>query len=425
MNIRGGRRGSENSALNIAPTQRARRSDSPRDAADARIARGAWAAAALLCLTPAAAAGGALALAPLITLAGFVGAPFRSLPALARRGGWPLLMFALFLAWTLISSLWSPAPKTGVARLAAGAAGGLALIAALAHARARGRALVTAATAAALAMLTGLLLIEALFGMPLNRLAQPHEVEWALAHNPGTGVAVFLLLGSVGGLALVRLGLRWLAIGIGALTLYLVFQFDMNANVVAAPLAALVAALAYVRPRATVTTLGLMLAALMMFAPLLARALPSNPPLENQLPFSWDHRLEIWRSSAARIAQAPLVGHGFDASRAMDAPTTIHGESFIAIPLHPHNVNLQIWLETGAIGASLAAAALLLAARALGKRLAETPALAAALAGGATIYAVHANISYGMWQEWWFGSGFLFAALIAAQWPRATQTPAS
>ena len=385
---------------------------------DERIGRGAWTTTLLLCWAPAAAAGGALALAPFVALAGLIGAPFRAAPALARRGGLPLLFFALFIVWTMLSSAWSPAPKASLGRLAIGVAAGLALVAASAQAGARGRALIRAATGAAIVMLASLLMIEALFGMPLNRLAQPDMVDWALAHNPGTGVAVFLLLAGCGVLALVTLRLRWLAFCVCACAPYLVFQFDMNANVVALPVALACAAAAYARPRPTLTVIGASLAAFILIAPLIARTLPPHPPIENDLPFSWDHRLEIWRSSAARIGQAPLFGHGFDSARTMGAPILIHDARYIAIPLHPHNIAMQIWLELGAIGAILAAAALFTTGRALGERLARERAFTATLAGGVAVYALHACISYGMWQEWWVASAFLFAALLAAQWPR-------
>jgi O-antigen ligase len=81
------------------------------------------------------------------------------------------------------------------------------------------------------------------------------------------------------------------------------------------------------------------------------------------------------------------------------------------LPLHPHNVPLQAWLELGAPGAILLA--LVIARLWLGLPARPWPRLyAAAVAGSLAAALAVALGSYGMWQEWWLGTEFLTAFLI-------------
>jgi hypothetical protein len=77
---------------------------------------------------------------------------------------------------------------------------------------------------------------------------------------------------------------------------------------------------------------------------------------------------------------------------------------------------MQVWFETGAVGALLAAALTLAGGWALSRVLvdrAQAAAAAATLASAGVI----ANLSYGIWQEWWDAALFLAAALVAAAAP--------
>lgn len=123
------------------------------------------------------------------------------------------------------------------------------------------------------------------------------------------------------------------------------------------------------------------------------------------------HRVEIWRFTAERVGEAPVLGQGLDASRAMENHGSVSIFSPVGrpiIPLHPHNLFLQVWLELGAIGAVLVAAVGLAGINAarrldpLSQRFA-VPLAAAALAMLST--------AYGAWQAWWLSS-ILFAVLF-------------
>lgn len=117
---------------------------------------------------------------------------------------------------------------------------------------------------------------------------------------------------------------------------------------------------------------------------------------------SWAARLDIWRLTESLIEQKPFTGWGLDAAR------TING-----IPLHPHNAALQIWLELGLPGATIAAMLFTWIFYGIGELQAEDPEMAGAAAGAVAAYLVIGALSFGVWQEWWLGLGALTAGMIA------------
>ena len=129
-------------------------------------------------------------------------------------------------------------------------------------------------------------------------------------------------------------------------------------------------------------------------------------------------RLHIIDYVYGKIPQHPVRGWGFDASRAI-GQDTLGGfvKSNKPIPLHPHNLWAQTWLELGFIGLvlviSLVAAAVLGINAGGGGR-----ATIAAAAAGMAAYLLIGNISYGMWQNWWLAIAWLclgFLAVTAAE----------
>ena len=112
---------------------------------------------------------------------------------------------------------------------------------------------------------------------------------------------------------------------------------------------------------------------LVLSAPLLPPLLPQPKELAESTPWvpnSTRHRIMIWQFTADRIAERPVLGWGLNGSRSIPGNT---GKTEIwlqdpngirpafpllqdNLPLHPHNFALQIWLETGGIGALLVSA---------------------------------------------------------------------
>jgi O-antigen ligase len=228
-------------------------------------------------------------------------------------------------------------------------------------------------------------------------------------------VLVALLWGGLGAL-LLRGGIARYALS-GALLVsaaLLSTQFNMSANLVGLVfgLAAFVAALA--APRLTIGLLMGALTAWLLAAPFVSPLLSNDPAIVASLPDSWAIRLEVWKFASQEIAASPLLGHGLDSARAYTDTVQVRGQTLSALPLHPHSASLQIWLETGAIGALLAAAALITGGLALMRALRANRIAAAAACGALGAVGLIANVSYGAWQEWWVATVLAATALVAA-----------
>ncbi|MGE3141851.1 MAG: hypothetical protein AB7L65_00880 [Hyphomonadaceae bacterium] len=352
---------------------------------------------------PGFAVGGAMALAPAQALLGLLGAPWRRLLR-QRAETWMLLAaLAAFAAWACASVIWAPDPQTRQGwRLIGGLIGG-ALFVLGAGIDGPSRRLIRATGAAAMAVMLAGLAVEALAGMPINRIAQPHAEYGWLMRNPGRGatVAVVLTWGALGALVGGRTHERilWKAIAVGAG--FIALQFDMAANAIGFALGAGAFALGFLAFRLTLWTLIAGLCAWLIAAPWATPRLAEA--LGPHLPDSWIARVQIWRAVCARIAADLWRGDGLDAAR-----------HYPEIPLHPHSGSLQIWVELGGVGVSLAVLALIAAGLAAQRAFAERPAAGAALCGVIASAGLIANVSYGVWQEWWIATIFSGVALAVA-----------
>lgn len=368
----------------------------------------------LFVLLPAASAGGAMALPVLLSLAGLAAFRPRRAAALARPGGAPLLLLLAIAGWAALSGAWSPV-EAGEQALKLLLLAPLGLAFAAAAADGANRELVRALGVAAFIVLCGLMAIEGLADMPLNRAANPHIAEsLEIARNVNRGAIVLLALtwGAAGALltaARPRAGAALVVVS-GLLSL----PFGMAAQIAAWGAGVLVFALSLWRPRACLLAISAGLAVWLLGAPFLTPLALANPALTEALPYSWAARAGIWNYVCAKILERPWLGHGLDASRAVNDTIVVQGVEQRAVQLHPHSASLQIWFETGAVGAVIAAAALITGGLWLAKTLAaDRPAAAAAAASLASL-GVIANVGFGIWQEWWIATMFVAAALVAA-----------
>lgn len=124
---------------------------------------------------------------------------------------------------------------------------------------------------------------------------------------------------------------------------------------------------------------------------------------------SWGIRLDIWRFASARISERPWFGWGIDASRVWDA-----------IPLHPHNAALQLWLELGVVGAALGALFWSYVWAQIGAVAHANRSNAGLFAAVAVAYLSIGGLSFGVWQEWWLALG---ALAVIACWTFAQAFP--
>ncbi|MFY0636596.1 O-antigen ligase family protein [Maricaulis maris] len=196
------------------------------------------------------------------------------------------------------------------------------------------------------------------------------------------------------------------------------FSFGTEVNAVAFILGAIAAGLAAVWPRTALACLFGLVAGAVIVVPLVMPSLIDGLPVwfRDALPASFEWRLQIWSYTGDLIREQPWFGYGMEASRPLNGQAEVfaHGRfhDVEALPMHPHNATLQVWLETGAVGAALLAGGLV----ALGGRVAAAPRLsrlqAIAAAWITVVYVSLIVFSYGVWQEWHQGTLALAATSV-------------
>jgi len=181
---------------------------------------------------------------------------------------------------------------------------------------------------------------------------------------------------------------------------------------------------AWRRPVATARTVAAIVALGVLTAPLLSATLLEPTRIAAaypSIPMPDFHRLNIWQFTTERIAERPLLGWGMDSARIipggnetvrliLPSADGARDSEMARMPLHPHNVSLQWWLELGLPGALLGAGLLVAVILACTALPAGAP-VAVAAAGAATLVLM---VSYGAWQSWWLGTLWLLAAAFAA-----------
>lgn len=118
-------------------------------------------------------------------------------------------------------------------------------------------------------------------------------------------------------------------------------------------------------------------------------------------------RLEVWNFMAQEIAQKPLFGHGFEATRFLksSAKMPVLGTDNI---MHPHNFALQLSLEFGLVGVVLA----LLALYPLYQKIISLDIFSRRYYATLCICTAGVlSVGYGLWQAWQIGMIFVLAAI--------------
>lgn len=141
---------------------------------------------------------------------------------------------------------------------------------------------------------------------------------------------------------------------------------------------------------------------------------------------SFYSRAKGWQMISEKIAESPITGHGIEASYSWaqtfsDRPEWLaEAEARFGADMgwahyeilnsHPHNMPIQIWVETGAIGAVLTALALVLLGQHL--RRIKHAALAQSAAGLLGICAVISSVNYNMWNDAYWASVTIATGLL-------------
>jgi O-antigen ligase len=376
------------------------------------------------------------ALAPL-----FVLAVLTALPVVWRRRrqlSWPprplLWALAAFHLWQAVSIIWCLDPAQAL-RSTAGMAGlslgGTLLLAVAGNLPDRSLRLIR--KAALLGLLVGGLVfaVEAVWGIALREALYPRLTGQPFTHilfpqrlNRASTIMALLAL-PVGYELLARR--RWVMVAAMMAVVAVVVAVSPSATAkicfILGPVVAL-AAWGAARPVALALKAGFTVVVIAI--PFVIAALPDSQTLWNQIPSipnSTHHRLTIWKFSADRVMERPVLGWGMDASRDIPGgedqifvypPPALGGDPHHEqlLPLHPHNTALQWWLELGGIGAGLGLAVLLTLVTLLQKL--DPPHRAVGF--GLLVQGVLVSfISFGAWQSWWFATLWLLATLVLAQ----------
>ena len=336
-----------------------------------------------------------------------------------------LVFGGLFLAWVGISFLWSPydnpqqLPKTLIGvplyLLLALRVGGL-------EGRWRTRceaAMIFLVIALGLFLLAETLTAGAMthaFKIAVEGYDTLPEAEVVIYVNRNLGHAAVPLLLLAGPAALIAYRAGGLIVGVLVMLLAAVaaFSFGTEVNAVAFVLGFLAAVLTAFWPRPMIAGVFGIVAGGVLVVPVVLPGLIALMPesLRESLPLSWVWRLEIWTYVSELIKDKPLFGYGLDASRPLNGEMELGGYQIERLPMHPHNASLQIWLETGLIGAVLLTCMLVF----LGGRIASAPRLtrdqAIATAWVLVSYVSLVLFSYGVWQEWHQAAAALAATAV-------------
>jgi len=130
------------------------------------------------------------------------------------------------------------------------------------------------------------------------------------------------------------------------------------------------------------------------------------------------HRLVVWEFVGKEITKTPILGTGLGTSRLIGqnvelyvplSKTNIKG----AIPLHPHNNALEIWLELGVLGAIIYAGLWIVIINFGTKLRARSYILGTGACASIIILFIISNLSFGVFQSWWIAiQGLVFLILI-------------
>lgn len=354
--------------------------------------------------------------APLEILAGLAAATLvlARPPLRLDRVALPALLLALLAGWGALSALWSLIPDHSIllaGRIVCLFAAALALAAAAAELRHPERIL--AALLAGGALGVALAFGDLASGGVLSRALYTRPYRPAMLNQMSAGVAILTLPAAAALWCRRARAGAVLTVAAGLVTVALLDDDSAKIGLIAAfPVAALVRW----RRGATVRGFAALSALAILTAPWTLPRLAGWPHLfAKALAFrlSLAHRFLIWAFAGAHIATRPLIGWGLDASRAIPGGKQVVIAGGTAMPLHPHDAALQLWLELGVPGAVLFAAIVAL----LWRRLADPdwpPLYAAAAAGGLTAALAVAFAAYGIWQEWWLGTLALCAFAVLA-----------
>ena len=342
-----------------------------------------------------------------------------------------IVLAGVFLLYATVSAAWAPAPAealwTGF-RLIALFAGGFLVLAVADSLGEKARTMVRRALLIGLSVGGIFFAIELMSGGAIT-----YVIRDATEAPPKAFSVLYNRTGSVFALliwpCLVVLFLRQhyiAAVAAFAATCGLIWQTESGASVLGLSMGAMTMAGVWLLGGRGGRWIALALGATVICAPLIVAGALALPSLEEAIAGqgSFGHRMRIWEYATGMIANHPVLGLGLDASRHLATGGTGTGANADLMPLHPHNVPIQIWLELGAIGALIGAAFFAAVCRAVASAV-KYRSGRAILIGAIVCATCIIGLSYGAWQWWWLSTLWLVAAISCAVLPARTGEPGS
>jgi O-antigen ligase len=351
-------------------------------------------------------------------------------------------LLAAIAVWGGVSALWSldPGESVKTAVVIAGLfLGGLLLCQSALDFTTEEHAIFNRALLWGMSIGIVLLAIEVFRDAPTTRL-----LRWGPGNLPGEiqpyreyfailkpGVSVFVLLVWPLAAHMLDLGRRLLVAAVLAAMLLIAYFSGGDTAFVALIVGTILFLLAFLNYRALGMGLGVVVIAASLLAPIGAGSfsrLVKEAEVSGSLPSTFYYRGAIWGFVSEKISDKPLLGWGLDSSRIIPGgqkkiripyedierdPVKNRSGKHELLPLHPHNAVLQIWLELGVVGVLLAVAVLVSMIRSAVRESARGTWGATyfgALGGGFVI----ANMSYGIWQNWWLAAIFIVISFLIA-----------
>ena len=137
-----------------------------------------------------------------------------------------------------------------------------------------------------------------------------------------------------------------------------------------------------------------------------------------EIPASAVHRIKIWEFAAKKINERTLLGWGMNASKHFsDGKNIVYAASggyrFLgeALPLHPHNSILQIWLELGLPGILILLCFGYYCLK-ITRQGVKSHLVKAIILGQFLTFFIFASLSFGLWQAWWLCASWFAASFM-------------
>jgi exopolysaccharide production protein ExoQ len=294
--------------------------------------------------------------APLSAVAGLcaIGLVLTTPPDRLRHLKGPTVTLGALVFWCALSAIWSIDQTRSLAlaaRIGDLAVSGLALVAAADIVAAPLRLTVFLLAGVAISILIAM--IDCQTSGSLSQFVSIRAFRPVRFNQLALALAILVL--PIGAMLMCRgrVALALLAVAAMALTVWALEGTAAKTVLVAsAPAAALI----YYRRRAMARAAALLSVIAIVAAPLVLPRLAHVPALFHAVDSfkeSAGHRLLIWSFVGNRIAEHPIVGWGFDSSRAIPGGDVAIRSGETWLPLHPHDAALQVWLELGIPGVAL------------------------------------------------------------------------